>query len=683
MITSIDATTTVMVPKEKEAEDDQPALSPFGAGLQNGNGEKAGTTGSDGAPTEGTNVNIMESPEQHVERIRLTHELLARQIEYYFSDSNLSRDTYVSTLRGLNDGYVPLSIIANFGKVQALAPYESAIDAVCTAAMEFSDLLEIVELDTATGKKVSVLTEERRKRFEDESNANCIWAVGTVSGKPIPQSMIQNQKESMEEGRRRSSNEVDVSPRPENAARVAPSKTTQPPTLSSPNPGTADTIPAIQNTIILREVSEGVDETVIRDLFNYEGCPSVEKVHLDLHNCWFVTINTTSRDEMVNIMMKLRTMKFPSGDTIKARLKSFATTPSPNALPPNTIVYSYPDVTNVYAPQLYGKNNNGIASNNNGNNNRKKRSSNNKKRNNFSKDSFNVTDKKGANSSGMNRSSGGSNHNVNDHFDTGNSGYQPKRRYDREDSSGRPARLSSSNNGSYRNTSNGVTNGAGGKSKKIPNRSDKKSVQPPPPSMGEVNFPSLPLATNGSSSKPFQVEKVPTEDEMMRNNSEKNRRSSSDASSTATTTSSSVTLTDDTPRGNGSGGGSTTIGVVVSGGYAAALLKPAAKVPLSDDSSEQHSLVTGLKKDTITTSEREVGKHQDKDKQKQQHRLSGSPKPLSKSFHQAKTESGGIRQKKKQSDASSDAKNENPVDISIQPPVWGRGSFADILAEKA
>ena len=93
-----------------------------------------------------------ETPEQREQRI-LTHQLLARQLEYYFSTANLSKDTYLSTLRDLNDGYVPLSIIANFAKVQALAPYESAWTAIRSAASDHSDLLETVELKE--GKKIS------------------------------------------------------------------------------------------------------------------------------------------------------------------------------------------------------------------------------------------------------------------------------------------------------------------------------------------------------------------------------------------------------------------------------------------------------------------------------------------------------------------------------------------------
>ena len=39
---------------------------------------------------------------------------LARQLEYYFSIANLDKDTYVETLRQLNDGYVQIPSGAGF-----------------------------------------------------------------------------------------------------------------------------------------------------------------------------------------------------------------------------------------------------------------------------------------------------------------------------------------------------------------------------------------------------------------------------------------------------------------------------------------------------------------------------------------------------------------------------------------
>ena len=164
---------------------------------------------------------------------------LARQIEYYFSTENLAKDTYVETLRSLNDGFVPISIIANFGKVRMLVPYDG-INAVQEAAANFSTLLEVATIDTKTGKKVS--------GDEGENNASTLLAVGPVSGKPIPISEL---------------------------CPLQPGAPSTPPTSS-----------AVQNTIILREVPSAVEEENVRELFAFEGCPPVQSVRLEVANCW-------------------------------------------------------------------------------------------------------------------------------------------------------------------------------------------------------------------------------------------------------------------------------------------------------------------------------------------------------------------------------------------------------------
>lgn len=45
---------------------------------------------------------------------------LTPQLEYYFSAANLSGDTYLRTLMGLNSGYVPVAAVATFGNVQRI-----------------------------------------------------------------------------------------------------------------------------------------------------------------------------------------------------------------------------------------------------------------------------------------------------------------------------------------------------------------------------------------------------------------------------------------------------------------------------------------------------------------------------------------------------------------------------------
>jgi len=505
----------------------------------------------DATTTVTTTVVVPQAPKPHEEtreekeqRI-LTHHLLARQLEYYFSTMNLSRDTYLSTLRELNDSYVPVSIIANFGKVQALAPYESALEAVVAAATDHSDLLEIVELNEE-GKKVA--------RNEDDKNDETaiILGVGSVTGEPIPMSQIPK------------------TTKPKRTNTPLPSSDE----VASPKTGAsvASSSSYVQNTIILREVPKDVNEDTLRSMFDVEGFPSVESVRDDLHNCWFVTLATDSKDDMFNVMMKLRTMKFASGDPVKARLKSSA---SASPLTPNAVVYN-PEISTMYAPHFNSGNGANSVS-------RKKRS-NNKGRNNTN----------GANSNNKSKNN------------QQNGGITSKRRNGKD---------------------------ANGRSSNDTPKSRPKTVVQKPPSMGESNFPSLPPTSDGNS-KPFQVEKVPMDDDMMRGSEKKHHSASgfSDSSSTATTSTVS-TPTEIAPNG------------VVSGGYAAALLRPAAPVPVV------------------------------------------TKKPVAEKPRQQQPSSKKAKDSPKKATKSKDAKteliesNQQPAVVTIQPPAWGQGrSFADIVS---
>lgn len=170
---------------------------------------------------------------------------LAKQLEYYFSQQNLVTDTYVQTLRTLNDGCVPVSILANFAKVKAIlmtAEEESRIHAVLQAAAEYSELLKVHSIDTTSGKIATDAT---------PSSASTILALGTVDGQPIPPTLL-----------RRSSSVASVS--------------------SLVSPGRA-------STIILRDVNPNVTEEEVRQLFDFEGCPAIESLYADVAYCWYVS----------------------------------------------------------------------------------------------------------------------------------------------------------------------------------------------------------------------------------------------------------------------------------------------------------------------------------------------------------------------------------------------------------
>lgn len=171
---------------------------------------------------------------------------LSRQLEYYFSSVNLSRDTYLRTLRELNDGYVPATILATFAKVQMLCPIDS-YNAVIKAASEYSDNLEVVFVDKETSKQVSA------------EGPHTLLAIGPQGQKPIELPTTP------------------VTPRP--VVNIAP----DPPDMESIS---APPMFGFQNTIILREVPQGISEDEVRTLFNFEKCPPIQHVVEDVSNYW-------------------------------------------------------------------------------------------------------------------------------------------------------------------------------------------------------------------------------------------------------------------------------------------------------------------------------------------------------------------------------------------------------------
>lgn len=196
------------------------------------------TMDCDDSPTRVTNSNTSSEtaslPPDEQEQHDLLLSALARQLEFYFSPANLSRDTYLQTLQSLNDGYVPVSIIANFAKIQAIYSGQeehARIQAVVKAATLHTGVLEVAYISTITNKKVS------------DQDENTILAVGP--------------------------------------SKVTSSSSTSLSSLVSPKT-------PIQNTIIIREAPEDVVEEDVRGLFD-ESCPPLQDVHEDVANCWYVS----------------------------------------------------------------------------------------------------------------------------------------------------------------------------------------------------------------------------------------------------------------------------------------------------------------------------------------------------------------------------------------------------------
>ena len=120
---------------------------------------------------------------------------LTPQLEYYFSAANLSGDTYLRTLMGLNSGYVPVAALATFGNVQRIVmrwdggipptastspnpedplggplvrSEEEGVAGFVAAAARTSQVLDVVEID-ADGKVVRMVCSADGNKGEGEN----------------------------------------------------------------------------------------------------------------------------------------------------------------------------------------------------------------------------------------------------------------------------------------------------------------------------------------------------------------------------------------------------------------------------------------------------------------------------------------------------------------------------------
>lgn len=163
---------------------------------------------------------------------------LATQIEYYFSENNLAKDTYLQTLRSLNDGCVPANIIANFTKVKQILYFctdeQARLQAVLHVATEVSKHLRVVMIDTNTGKECA------QRNEQEQQQQHAILAIGTKQREPLQSNVLYNS-----------------------------------------NANTTNT-----QTIILRDMHPEITEQEVKTLFDFDTCPAILSLHCDVANCW-------------------------------------------------------------------------------------------------------------------------------------------------------------------------------------------------------------------------------------------------------------------------------------------------------------------------------------------------------------------------------------------------------------
>ena len=212
---------------------------------------------------------------------------LSRQLDYYFSQKNLSQDTYLKTIMELNSGHVPVSILSNFANVNriistALSTQQEDLKntdvewLVRQPAIE-SDVLEVVRLNQ-NGNVISRLGENdaasmKREDYTpppEESGKPTFVAIGPSPLLPL---------DSVEELNISDTGKKDSSR--DSRAQLSVQKMKK----------TNQTKNSSCNIIILRDVPEGATENDIRNIFQNNNQETgkdslVTKVQREVGQCW-------------------------------------------------------------------------------------------------------------------------------------------------------------------------------------------------------------------------------------------------------------------------------------------------------------------------------------------------------------------------------------------------------------
>ncbi|KAJ5391579.1 hypothetical protein N7509_007069 [Penicillium cosmopolitanum] len=105
---------------------------------------------------------------------------IRKQVEFYFSDSNLPMDKFLfSKVGGSENNSVPLELLHSFKRMRRFQPFDAIVEALKT-----SETLDLVDDNTAVKRKVAlpddvkVHSEQYAKVFADEAMARSIYAKG-------------------------------------------------------------------------------------------------------------------------------------------------------------------------------------------------------------------------------------------------------------------------------------------------------------------------------------------------------------------------------------------------------------------------------------------------------------------------------------------------------------------------
>lgn len=280
-------------------------------------------------PSVGENDDIDDDDD---EMVIMVYQALAKQMEYYFSYQNLMVDTYLQTLRELNDGCVPISILANFSKIKTIvAPLLLLLQkhhdtkklsimsstTTTTSTSSTSSTNDVVSDVPSNNNTASSLSSKAHRMLEEEQRRidivlhvmqqeYCdhlqVYTIDSQTGKMI--SNHQNKNTSSDASSSASSSNstttiLAIGFEPGcSMEHVTPVKNetihnTDNNNNNADNIDTSTSVSSLDetNTLILRDVDPQVSEHEIHSIFDMIcDCPTIAKIVPDIAACWYVYI---------------------------------------------------------------------------------------------------------------------------------------------------------------------------------------------------------------------------------------------------------------------------------------------------------------------------------------------------------------------------------------------------------
>lgn len=286
-----------------------------------------------------TNNTFEATEEQNQLILQALLDSLKAQLEYYFSPTNLARDSFLTSLMAstqllyLSDDdenapedqnqeegrNAPVTVIARFGNVQKIInQFEEQRRQVAMAAY-----MDETEIEKESFYRVIPFL------LRDAALLSPVLEVVLLAN-PYPAPMYSNNEEYLSTCYGKEAVQQCTNAKKDKANILAadvfrlgvgpiPSCTeTQPEQTIEAND--KKTKPE-QDTIILRDMPSSTTKEEIHELFSWDNCPKIKTVHSDVGNCWFVSLDGTN-DVIVDTLLALRSKKFKGEFNIKARLKT-------------------------------------------------------------------------------------------------------------------------------------------------------------------------------------------------------------------------------------------------------------------------------------------------------------------------------------------------------------------------